>query len=156
METKGLKNGDITQAFTADLQDKIERIINAKSKRRRPYYLLITIREGYAGPLAMGNNNELLHGVDSQQPRKRGATKTMDMSDMKVGSQVIQVLEPWQVPNVPLIANILMKVDNTSGSIERLYALPPDIPMIATGSDQESEIVARCAQGMPIAYGAEA
>ena len=153
MNIKGLKYGDITQAFTADLYDKIERVINAKSKRRDPYYLLIQMKQGYGGPLAMGNNNELLHGKDTHQKRRRGPTKTLDMSEQKVGSQVILVLEPWQVPNIPLISCMLLKIDNRTGQIERLYALPPDLPCMSEGGI-ESEVVAKSAQGMPIVYGA--
>ena len=153
MNTKGITYGDITQAFTADLFDKIERVINAKSKRRRPYYLLIHMKEGYEGPLAMGNNNELLHGTDTGQKRCRGATKTVDMSEQKVGSAVIQIMEAWQVPRIPLISCMLMKVDNQTGQIERLYALPPDLPCMAEGGI-DSQVVAKSAKGMPIVYGA--
>jgi len=156
MKTKGLTHGDITDAFNADLQKNIEKIVNAKSKRKRPYYILIHIKGSYDGPLAMGNNNELLHGVDKKQERFRGETKEMDLSGVKVGHTIIQVLEPYQVPNVPLIANILMKVDNKAGTIERMYALPPDIPTVDDGKSQECESVIRDAQGMPIVYGATA
>ena len=131
---------------------RIESIINAKSKRCRPYYLLIQVKEGYGGPLAMGNSNELLHGEDSKGKRSRGETKICDFSGLRVAHCIIQVLEPWQVPSVPLLANILMKVDNMKGMVERIYALPPDIPIVGDGL--ESETVARCAKGMPIAYGA--
>jgi hypothetical protein len=153
MNTKGLKYGDIASTFSRDLQMRIESIINAKSKRRRPYYLLIMVKEGYGGPLALGNNNELLHGRDSKRKRSRGPTKTCDFSGLKVAHCVIQVLEPWQVPNVPLISNILMKVDNMTGLVERLYALPPDRPVVDRGPSVDSETVARDAKGMPIVYG---
>ncbi len=154
MNTKGLKIGDITQAFTIDLQKNIDKIINAKSKRDRPYYILINIKASYDGPLAMGNNNELLHGVDKKQERFRGETKEMDLSGSRVGHTIIQVLEPYQVPNVPLISNILLKVDNKTGIIERMYALPPDVPMVDEGNSVECESVTKDAVGMPIVYGA--
>ena len=154
MNTKGLKIGDITQAFTIDLQKNIDKIINAKSKRDRPYYILIHIKASYDGPLAMGNNNELLHGVDKKQERFRGETKEMDLSGSRVGHTIIQVLEPYQVPNVPLISNILLKVDNKTGIIERMYALPPDVPMVDEGNSVECESVTKDAVGMPIVYGA--
>jgi hypothetical protein len=153
MKTKGLNYGDITQAFNTDMSKHIENIVSAKGKRQRPYYILIQIKEGYGGPLAMGNNNELLHGIDKQQDRFRGETKEMDMSGLKVAHCTIQVLEPYQVPNVPLIANILMKVDNRTGIIERMYALPPDIPIEDDGKSVECESVIRDAQGLPIFSG---
>jgi len=153
METKGITHGDISTAFKDDLNINIEKIVNAKAGRKRPYYILIHIKGSYDGPLAMGSNNELLHGEDKKQERSRGETKEMDLSEMKVGHTVIQVLEPWQVPNVPLISNILMKVDNKTGSIERMYALPPDIPTEDDGNSIESESVIRDSKGMPIVYG---
>ncbi len=155
MNTKGLKVGDITSTFALDLQLRIESIVNAKSKRCRPYYLLIMVKEGYEGPLALGNNNELLHGKDTKRERARGETKTCDFSGLRVAHCIIQVLEPWQVPKVPLIANILMKVDNMKGLIERIYVLPPDIPIVDMGTGVDSETVARCAKGMPIVYGGQ-
>lgn len=155
MNTKDLKHGDITKAFSADLQDKIERIINAKSRRRKPYYLLITIKEGYAGPLAMGNSNSLLHGRDTGRKRSRGETKTCDFSGLRLGHCVIQVLERRHVPAVPLLGNILLRVSNRSGEVRRIYALPPDRPIIDDGPALDSETVARCAKGMPIAYGGQ-
>ncbi len=153
MNTKGLKVGDITSTFALDLQLRIESIINAKSKRCRPYHLLIMVKEGYEGPLALGNNNELLHGKDTKRQRARGDTKTCDFSGLRVAHCIIQVLEPWQVPKVPLIANILMKVDNKTGIIERMYALPPDIPVVEDGNSIECESVIRDAKGMPIVHG---
>ena len=154
MKTKGMKYGDITQAFNADMSKHIGNIVDAKKKRRRPYYILMQIKEGYSGPLAMGNNNELLHGVDKKQERYRGETQEMDLSGLKVAHCTIQILEPYQVPNVPLIANILMKVDNKTGIIERMYALPPDIPVVEDGNASvECESVIRDAQGMPIFSG---
>ena len=149
-----MNHGDITNAFMADLNIRIESIINAKSRRRKPYYLLITIKKGYNGPLALGNNNALLHGIDNNEVRARGETRDMDLSGLTVGHVTIQVLEPYQVPNVPLISNILMKVDNKTGIIERLYTLPPDIPIVDDGNSVESESVAKSAVGMPIVYGA--
>lgn len=156
MQIKGITHGDITSTFSLDLQQRIESIINAKSARRRPYYLLITIKEGYGGPLAMGSNNELLHGQDTKKKRSRGETKTCDFSGLKVAHCVIQVLERWQVPDIPLLSCILMKVDNISGVIERLYTLPPDMPIADDGPSLDNEMVALCARGMPIVYGARA
>jgi hypothetical protein len=154
MNTKGIKYGDIAEAFNVDMCANIDKIMSAKQKRDRVYYLLIMIKDGYQGPLAMGNNNELLHGVDKKQDRFRGETAERDFSDLKVAHCTIQVLEPFQVPNVPLIANILMKVDNKAGTIERVYALPPDIPIVDDGKSVENESVIRDSQGMPIVYGA--
>ena len=153
MNNKGIKYGDIIQAFNADMSKNIDSIVNAKKKRDRPYYILIQIKDGYSGPLAMGNNNELLHGVDKTQERFRGETEEHDFSELKVAHCTIQVLEPYQVPNVPLIANILMKVDNKTGIIERMYALPPDIPIEEDGKGVECESVIMDAKGVPSVYG---
>lgn len=155
MDTKGLKHGDITKAFSADLQDKIERIINAKSARRKPYYLLIMIKDGYDGPLALGNSNQLLHSRDTGKGRSRGATKTCDFSKLKVAHCIIQILERRQVPTVPLLANILLRVSNRTGEVRRIYALPPDIPILDKGMGVDSRTVHRHAKGMPIIYGAD-
>lgn len=156
MKVKGLKHGDITGTFSRDLQRRIESIINAKSKRQKPYYLLITIKEGYGGPLAMGNNNKLLHGEDTGKKRARGATKVCDFSGLRVAHCVIQVLERQDVPTVPLLDSILLRVSNRTGKIRHVYALPPDIPIVDMGIGVDDGFVAQCAKGLPVVYGGRA
>ena len=46
METKGLTHGDITTWAQKVLHDGLEAIINSKSARREPYYVMVIVKEG--------------------------------------------------------------------------------------------------------------
>ena len=152
MQTKGLTVGDIKAWATADLNERLESVINAKSSMREPYWLLILFGDGYHGPLAQGNNNYLLHGGAKQ----KSGTKTVDMSKMRTMHQTIMILPKHKVPPVPLVGTALVYVNNKTGQVKFVYILPPDKPMIG-GFDVEldSETVQKCGKGMPIVYGAE-
>ena len=156
MQTNGITMGEIKAFATKDLQENLEAIVNAKSHRREPYYMLVIFGEGYHGPAAKGTNNYLLHGEDKKQAPMTGATKDIDLSGLKVMKQTIQVLEPCMVPNIPLIGTTLIKVDNKRGSVDFVYILPPDKPIVS-GFEVEghSETAEKCGANMPYIYGGD-
>lgn len=153
MDIKGLNVGDIRQWATQDLADRLTAILNAKSNRRKPYWILITFDSQYKGPLAFGNNNYLLHGIDKKEKRSLGEIKEVDMSEKRTVHQKIEILERHHLPPVALIGTALFYVNNQSGLFEKVYILPPDIPGIELGNELESETVGKNSQGMPIIYG---
>ena len=154
MNTKGLKVGDITAWATKVLDESLRAVINAKAHLRTPYYIMVIIKEGYDGPAAKGNSNELLHGIDSRQAPRQGATKTVDMSKLKVVTNRLIIMH--QPPPVPMIGSSLWRINNKTGEVRCCYILPPDKPMIAGFTvEEESVTVAKCAVGMPIVYGGE-
>jgi hypothetical protein len=130
--------GDITTWATEDLNQRLTAVVNAKSSRMRPYYILVITKDGYMGQPA-GN---------SGQP-----TKTVDLSTKKVVSNRIMILEPWKVPKVPMLGTSLWYVDNTKGLVKCVYVLPLDKPMIGDFEvGGESGLVHKSAQGMPLVY----
>ena len=153
MNLKGLKHGDITQWATKVLDENLRAIINAKSHLRVPYYILVIIKEGYDGPAAKGNSNELLHGDDLRQAPKTGQTKTVDMSKQRVvTNRLIIMLKP---PVIPMLGSSLWRINNITGEVRCMYILPPDKPMIAGFTvEEDSKTLTKSSVGMPILYGA--
>lgn len=146
-----MQHGEVREYFTQELHRSLEKIINAKSKRDRPYYMLITFNDGYDGKPAGKTSNHLLHGEST--PIESGE-KTMDLSDKRVAKQTIVLMEPERVAKMPpLINTSLWYVDNKKGIVRCVYILPPDKPMIH-GFDiaDESELVFNCGQHAPIVY----
>lgn len=149
MTVRGLKYGDITTWAQKVLHDGLEAIINSKAARRKPYYVMVIVKEGYDGP-AVSNANHLLHGK-APQPI---VTKTVDMSMKRVVTNRFMVMEPEHVPNIPLIGTSLWRIDNKTGQVRCEYILPPDKPMIGGFSvGLDSQTVQKCAKGMPIVWG---
>lgn len=152
MDIKNLTIGDIKAWATKVLHDELEAIINAKSAMRTPYYILVFMREGYRGPAAFGNNNELLHGSDSKQCPHVNTTRTMDLSKKRVMTHRFILLN--KKPPVPLIGSSLWYINNKTGQVRCEYILPPDKPMIAGFEvELESETVGKASIAMPIVYG---
>lgn len=150
MDNKGLQYGDITTWAQKVLHDGLESIINSKSARRTPYFVMVIVKEGYDGPAAKGNDNHLLHGT---QERSRG-TKTVDLSKKRVVTNRFLILD--RAPQVPMIGSSLWRIDNKTGEVRCVYILPPDKPMVGgftVGLD--SKTVQKCQKGMPIIYGVE-
>lgn len=142
--------GDFQTWCTEDLHRNLERIINAKSDRKIPYYIMVVFKHGYDGPPSKVDNH-LLSGtekVDGQQ--------TIDLSGKTVIHTVITVLEPHHVPKIRLIGTALWRIDNRTGEVKCIYVLPPDKPIIGesfeNGKAKESELVARSGRGMPLVY----
>lgn len=154
METKNITVGDIKAWACKVLHDELETIINAKKNYRFPYYILVIMKEGYQGPAAYGNNNELLHGADKGLKPQTGPTRNMDMSGKRVMTHRFILLSEDRVPAIPLVGSSLWYINNKTGQVRCMYILPPDKPMIA-GFDVEleSETVGKCSLAVPIVYG---
>jgi len=127
--------GDFHAWCTQELHRNLEKVINANQFRRKPYYLLVIINNGYEGPPA-GNRNVI-------RP-----TKTMDLSGKKVMRCVINIID--EPPLMKLIGSLLWRVDNRIGLAQCLYALPPDKPTIGEAGECISDLVSESAQNMPI------
>lgn len=143
--------GEVKEYFTQELHRSLEKVINAKSDRRDPYYILITFGEGYDGKPAGKTSNHLLKG---EKKATVEGEKTLDLSDKKVMKQTIILMEPERAARlIPLVNTSLWYVDNKIGHVSCVYILPPDKPMIG-GFDvgEESELVHNCGKNMPIVY----
>ena len=152
MNTKGIKTGDV-KAWALDVLNKgLVSVINAKQNLRRPYYIVIIMKEGYMGPPAMGNNNELLHGEDRRVTPHDGPEKTVDFSGKKIMHH--RFILTLRKPPMPQIGSSLLYVNNVTGQVKFEYILPPDMPAIP-GFDVEmtSEFAANCGMSMPYVYG---
>lgn len=153
MNVKGMNHGDITAWATKTLDESLRKVIDAKSHLREPYYIMVIIKNGYDGPAAKGNSNQLLHGTDTRQLPAVGKTKTVDMSNKRVVTNRLVIMN--KPPLVPMLGSSLWRINNKTGEVRCMYILPEDKPMIG-GFDveQESETLQKCSKGMPIIYGA--
>ena len=143
-----MKTGDVKTWATEQLHKSLSKIINAKAARRRPYFILVIIKEGYDGPIGLqGNANELLGNT-----KKRNAT--VDLSGKKVVHNKIILLE--ERPSIPMIGSSLWRIDNVRGKVDCEYILPLDTPMIhgfeVDGKGEESKIVHESGKNMPLVY----
>ena len=153
MQTKGIKTGDVKTWAIEVLNKGLVSVINSKQHLRRPYYIVIVMKEGYMGPPAMGNNNELLHGVETKETPHDGEAKTVDLSGKRTMHHRF-IITLTKSP-VPQIGSALVYINNSTGQVRFEYILPPDTPAIP-GFDVEmtSEFAAECGIGMPYVYGA--
>lgn len=110
---------DLKSWATNELHQMLEKIINAKQHKRKPYFLIITMKQGYHGP-PVRNNNELLNTQAGQQE--------IDLSGKRVMTQRILISD--EQPKVPLIGSSCWRIDNKIGEAKCLYILPPDRPII--------------------------
>jgi hypothetical protein len=154
MDLKGMTVGDIKTWATGVLHKELESVINAKAGMREPYYIFAVIKEGYDGPAAFGNNNELLHGEDTRRAKHYNDTRTVDLSKKRVVTHRFILMR--QPPPIPLLNSSLWRVNNKTGEVKCCWILPPDKPMIA-GFDVEleSQLVTQCGSNMPYVYGKE-
>jgi hypothetical protein len=152
MDLKGMTIGDIKAWATKVLHDELEAVINAKSNMREPYYIFVIIKEGYHGPAAFGNNNELLHGEDTRKVKHHNETKTIDLSKKRVVThRFILMRKP---PPIPLVNSSLWYIDNKSGLVRCCWILPPDKPMVqGFDVELESKTITQCGNNMPYIYG---
>ena len=130
-------HGDFQTWVTENLHRNLEKIINAKSDRRTPYYILVIFKKGYNGPAAQVKQTE-----DRTFEGKTVIHTRMVITD--------------RPPVVQLIGSGLWMVNNLIGEVKCLYLLPPDKPVMGTSFEdekaKESEFVAKSAVGMPLAY----
>lgn len=142
-----ITHGDFRAWSTTILHEQLEKVINSKQHRRRPYYILVIIKRGYFGPPAFHNANNMLSGD------RVTAEKTKDMNfenDIVFSCRLILMDCP---PIVRLIGSALWYVDNVCGIVKNVYILPPDMPVDSTKDmTEESELVAKSGKDMPLAF----
>ena len=132
-----LTHGDFQTWMTETLHRNLEKIINAKSDRKTPYYILVIFKKGYDGPS---------HKVQE--------TETQDFSAKTVIHTRMVVMD--NPPLIQLIGSGLWRINNRIGELKCLYLLPPDKPIMGTSFEnekaQDSEFVHKSQQGMPLVY----
>jgi len=150
------KFGDFNEWVTMDFHRNIERIVNAKAGRTKPYFILVIIKNGYDGTPAYGNANMLIADETQKLVAKidtQVTTTDMNLEGKRVMSMRMVILEPEKVPPVPMIGTSLWKVDNVKGDIRCIYILPQDKPIIeGVELEQESQLVFRSGKGMPLRW----
>jgi len=132
-----ITHGDLQTWCTENLHRNLEKIINAKSGRKTPYYILVVFKKGYNGPSC-----------------KVTETKEMDFSHkIMIHTRMIITDRP---PVIRLVGTALWRVDNKTGDVRCMYILPPDKPVIGTSFEDEkakdSTLVQKSMQGMPLVY----
>lgn len=143
-----MKTGDVKTWATENLHKSLTKIINAKAARRKPYFILVIVKEGYDGPIGLqGNANELLGNTEKRDP-------TIDLSGKRVVHNKIIILE--ERPIVRMLGSSLWHIDNVKGKVDCEYILPLDTPMIhgfeVDGKGEESRIVHESGKVMPLVY----
>lgn len=130
-------HGDFQTWVTENLHRNLEKIINAKSDRRTPYYILVIFKKGYNGPSAKA--------VQTEDRSFEGKTV--------IHTRMVITDKP---PIVQLIGSGLWMVNNLIGEVKCLYLLPPDKPVMGTSFEdekaKESVLVAKSGMGMPLVY----
>lgn len=130
-------HGDFQTWVTETLHRNLEKIINLKSDRKTPYYILVKFNKGYEGPSC-----------------KVEKTKQVDFEGKIVIHTRIMILD--RPPVISLIGTALWRIDNKTGEARCIYILPPDKPVIGTSFEnakaKESELVAKSGQGMPLVW----
>ena len=146
-------SGEFNDWVTGEFHANLERIINKKQHRRRPYFILVHMTSGYTGPLAMGNDNHLI-ATDKQLQEVEGsriATTDVDLSKKTVVHVKMICLET--MPPLKMIGTSLWRVDNVLGDVRCMYILPADKPIIeGPEMEAESKLIFESAKGMPLAW----
>ncbi len=132
-----ITHGDFQTWSTENLHRNLEKIINAKSDRKTPYYILVIFKKGYEGPAPTVEE-----------------TETRDLSAKTVIHTRMVITD--KPPAIQLIGTALWRINNKIGEAKCLYILPPDKPIVGTSFEnakaKDSELVHKSMQGMPLVY----
>ena len=132
-----LTHGDFQQWTTECLHRNLEKIINAKSGMKTPYFILVIFKKGYNGPSC-----------------KAEATTDKSFEGKTVMHTRMVITD--RPPLIRLIGTALWRINNRIGEAKCIYILPPDKPVMGTSFEdekaQESTLVAKSGQGMPLVY----
>lgn len=132
-----ITHGDFQQWTTENLHRNLEKIINAKSNKRTPYYILVIFKKGYNGPSCKVKVTE-----DKSFEGKTVMHTRMVITD--------------KPPLIKLIGTALWRIDNRIGEARCIYVLPPDKPVMGTSFEdekaQESSLVERSGKNMSLVY----
>ena len=141
-----ITHGDFRKWSMGVLYEQIDKVINAKQHRRRPYYIMAKLERGYTGT-PVTNDNHILSGDDVAAKK----TKDMNLTGKVVMSSRLVLMD--SPPLVQMINTMLWRVDNVQGTIEPIYVLPLDAPVDSDVEFTEhSKLVAKNGIGMPLAY----
>ncbi len=141
-----ITHGDFRKWSMGVLYAQIEKVVNAKQYRRKPYYIMAKLERGYTG-VPVQNANNILSG-DKVAAKK---TKNIDLRGKVVLSSRLVLLE--EPPIVQMINTMIWKVDNVRGYIEPIYVLPMDVPVDSDKEfTEESELVAKSGKDMPLFF----
>lgn len=141
-----ITHGDFRNWSMGVLYAQIEKVINAKQHRRKPYYIMAKLERGYSGP-PVQNANNILSGDEVAA----GKTENVDLTGKTVLSSRLVLLDA--PPLVPMINTMLWKVDNVKGLIEPVYVLPMDTPVDSDKDfTEQSELVAKSGKNMPLVF----
>ena len=132
-----LTHGDFQQWTTECLHRNLEKIINAKSGMKTPYFILVVFKKGYNGP-----------------SHKVTRTETVNLEPKTVmHTRMIITNRP---PLLRLIGTALWRIDNKIGEAKCIYILPPDKPVMGTSFEdekaKESSFVEKSGKGMPLVF----
>lgn len=127
----GMNHGDLRKFVTAGLYRDMERIINAKSNRRVPYFILVNVKPRYQGQPAV---SKIAGGVAVQNPGVEMNIKGC------ICHTILTVLEPDRIPTIPQLGTMLWRIDNRTGEVRLCYSLPMDIPNLTEDSDNAGDV----------------
>jgi hypothetical protein len=142
MKAKPMTHGDFRRWSIEVLHQQLEKVINAKQHRNRPYYILAIIQLGYLGPAA---------SLAMEEGPNITKTKTINLEGKTVFSCRLILME--QPPVVPMLGSGLWLVDNRIGQVKCLYILPPDVPVDSKKDmNESSDLVGEGGKHMPLVY----
>ena len=144
-----MNHGDLREWATQDLYDKLMKIVNAKSKMREPYGILVHLQDKYAGRRFKKTSNHLLHGEKNGE----SGEKELDLRGKKVIHNSITILPEHKIPKIKILGTCCFKVYNKIGKVDCLWVCPHDRPGIENFEVAgTNEVLAKSADGMPIVY----
>lgn len=100
-------------------------IINKRTHRGKPYWIMLQTEKGYNGP-------------PSASHKAGRPTKTLNLKGKKLIHQKISI---WPMDPGPRLGALVWKVDNRVGLVELVRSLPPDKPFAIEDSDNTGPIV---------------
>lgn len=125
---------DVTLWLTEELHKMLTKVIMAKEKHPRIYYILVIMKNGYEG-----------------QSMASESQRTVDLSGKHVVHNRLVLLD--EPPPVPMINSSLWRIDNKIGEARCMYILPPDKPiMLGTEMGESSKFIWKSARGAPLIW----
>jgi hypothetical protein len=121
---------DFVQWQWMNTANAVVSIINSRSYKREPYYILLKMDKGYNGPPAYSH-------------QQGHALKTIKVEGKKVIHQTVAILD---YDPGPRLGTIVWRIDNRIGEVKMLWSLPPDKPFPVEDSENYGPIVEKVAK----------
>lgn len=146
---KRMNHGDFREFVTAGMYEMLEKVIEAKSGRREPYYIIVLVRPRYQGPPAM---SRIENGLAVRNP-----TRAMNIKGCIAHARIFIVEPPDIRKYSPQLGTICWRIDNRKGQVKLCWALPFDKPNLTEDSDNAGDVAKAAAQsaqdmGVPLFY----